>query len=242
MVAIINSKKLDFARSIIKKEKIFTINKLVSILECSSRTAQAKLKLWKTYTSYNQNGKYYALPEIPHFNDYGLWRFKKVGFSKHGNLKKTIVYLVSSAPDGLTGRQIGEAPLKYISYIGTLGLDEIALKKGHRDFVVIVSSRYKGNTRLIEVLPDRKKATVLAFLNTIPNELQETIEDVATDMYEGYLSVVTESLGEKMEIVIDRFHVSQAYRKGADNLRKKEQKRLKKELDESDYKELQGLL
>ena len=108
MVAIINSKKLDFARSIIKKEKIFTINKLVSILECSSRTAQAKLKLWKTYTSYNQNGKYYALPEIPHFNDYGLWRFKKAAFSKHGNLKKTIVYLVSSAPDGLTGRQIGE--------------------------------------------------------------------------------------------------------------------------------------
>ncbi len=108
MVAIINSKKLDFARSIIKKEKIFTINKLVSILECSSRTAQAKLKLWKAYTSYNQNGKYYALPEIPHLNDYGLWRFKKAAFSKHGNLKKTIVYLVSSAPDGLTGRQIGE--------------------------------------------------------------------------------------------------------------------------------------
>ena len=107
-MAIINSKQLDFARSIIKKEKIFTINKLVSILECSSRTAQAKLKLWKTYTSYNQNGKYYALPEIPHFNDYGLWRFKKAAFSKLGNLKKTIVYLVSSAPDGLTGRQIGE--------------------------------------------------------------------------------------------------------------------------------------
>lgn len=108
MVAIINSNKLDFARSTIKKEKIFTINKLVSILECSSRTAQAKLKLWKTYTSYNQNGKYYTLPEIPHFNDYGLWRFKTAAFSKHGNLKKTIVYLVSSAPDGLTGRQIGE--------------------------------------------------------------------------------------------------------------------------------------
>jgi len=108
MMAIINSQKLDSARSIIKKEKIFTINKLVSILECSSRTAQAKLKLWKTYTSYNQNGKYYALPEIPHFNDYGLWRFKKAAFSKHGNLKKTIVHLVSSASDGLTGKQIGE--------------------------------------------------------------------------------------------------------------------------------------
>ena len=136
----------------------------------------------------------------------------------------------------------GEARLDHISHIGTLGLDEIALKKGHQDFVVIVSSRYEENTRLIEVLPNRKKSTVLAFLKKIPDELQTTIEDVATDMYEGYLNAAKEALGENMEIVIDRFHVAQAYRKGADTLRKKEQKRLKNELDESDYKELKGLL
>lgn len=105
---IIDSSKLNFARSSIKKEKIFTLNKLVSILGCSSRTAQAKLKLWKAYTSYNQNGKYYTLPEIPRFNDHGIWRFKEVAFSKHGNLKKTIVYLVFSASAGLTGKELGE--------------------------------------------------------------------------------------------------------------------------------------
>ena len=91
----------------------------------------------------------------------------------------------------------GEAPLDHISHIGTLGLDEIALKKGHQDFVVIVSSRYEENTRLIEVLPNRKKATVLAFLKKIPDELQTTIEDVATDMYEGYLKGVSHLLHEK---------------------------------------------
>jgi hypothetical protein len=108
MMPIVDSNKLNFARSTLKKDKIFTLNKLVSILECSSRTAQTKLKLWKAYTSYNQNGKYYTLPEIPHFNAYGLWRFKKAAFSQYGNLKKTIVYLVSSAPAGLTGKQLGE--------------------------------------------------------------------------------------------------------------------------------------
>lgn len=106
----IDSKKIDFARSALKKEKIFTLTELVSILECSSRTAQAKLKLWKACTSYNQNGKYYTLPEIPHFNDHGLWRFKRVAFSQHGNLKKTIVYLVTNSPAGLSGRQLGELP------------------------------------------------------------------------------------------------------------------------------------
>ena len=105
---VIDSKKIDFARSTIKRDKVFTLNKLVSLLGCSSRTAQVKLKMWNAYTSYNQNGKYYTLPEIPDFDDCGLWRHQNVAFSKHGNLKKTIVHLVTSAPAGLSGRQLGE--------------------------------------------------------------------------------------------------------------------------------------
>lgn len=105
---IIDIKKLNSARTTVKKQKIFTLSKLVSILGCSSRTAQTKLKLWKTYTSYNQNGQYYTLPEIPQFDTHGIWRFKKAAFSKYGNLKKTIVHLISFEPAGLTGRQLGE--------------------------------------------------------------------------------------------------------------------------------------
>lgn len=100
--------KIDFARAIIKKEKVFTLKRLVEIIECSSRTAQVKLKLWKTYTSYNQNGKYYTLPETPDFNVHGLWKFKNVAFSKHGNLKKTIAHLIVSSHAGFNGRQLGE--------------------------------------------------------------------------------------------------------------------------------------
>ena len=42
------------------------------------------------------------------FDNYGIWKFKKTAFSKHGNLKKTIVHLVRSAFAGLTGKQLGE--------------------------------------------------------------------------------------------------------------------------------------
>lgn len=92
----------------VKREKIFTLNKLVTILGCSSRTAQTKLKSWKSHTSYNQNGKYYTLPTVPEFDLNGLWRYKDAAFSKHGNLKKTVIHLVTSAPAGLAGRQLGE--------------------------------------------------------------------------------------------------------------------------------------
>lgn len=123
----ITKSKIEVTKAIIKKEKIFTLQRIVSILECSSRTAQTKLKLWKTYTSYNQNGKYYTLPEVPEFNQHGLWRYKHVAFSKHGNLKKTVVHLVSVSPAGLSGRQLGEllglSPQSFLHHFrGCLGI------------------------------------------------------------------------------------------------------------------------
>ena len=104
----IDTKKLDLARVTVKRNKIFMLHELVSLLGCSSRTAQAKLKLWKAYTSYNQNGRYYTLPEVPHFDVDGLWRYKNIAFSKHGNLRKTIIHLVKVSSAGLSGRQLGE--------------------------------------------------------------------------------------------------------------------------------------
>ena len=104
---IIDSKKLDFVRATVKRKKIFMLNELVPLLECSSRTAQVKLKYWKAYTSYNQNGKYYTLPETPDFDVNGLWRYKEIAFSKHGNLKQTIIHLVIVSSAGLSGRQLG---------------------------------------------------------------------------------------------------------------------------------------
>ena len=91
-----------------EKTKIFTIGDLTSILKCSISSARVKLKQWQTYTSYNLNGRYYTLPQVPQFDRHGLWRYDNAAFSKHGNLKKTIVHLVTSAPAGLTGSQLGE--------------------------------------------------------------------------------------------------------------------------------------
>ena len=91
----------------LEKAKIFNIGELVSLLTCSVPSARLKLKQWQAYTSYNQNGRYYTLPQIPRFDDHGLWRYKNVAFSRHGNLKKTVIHLVSVSPAGLSGKQLG---------------------------------------------------------------------------------------------------------------------------------------
>jgi transposase len=126
--------------------------------------------------------------------------------------------------------------------LGVLGLDEIALKKGHRDFVVIVTARLaEGRVVILAVLPDRQKDTLIEFLRSMPQRLQESIHTVCCDMYEGFIEAVREEL-KHVRIVIDRFHVARAYRDGLDDLRKQELKRLKAELPKSDYQQLKGSL
>lgn len=126
--------------------------------------------------------------------------------------------------------------------LGVLGLDEIALKKGHRNFVVIVTARLaEGRVVILAVLPDRQKDTVIDFLRSIPQRLQESIHTICCDMYEGFTEAVREELPH-VRLVIDRFHVARAYRDGLDDLRKQELKRLKAELPTSDYRQLKGSL
>ena len=144
---------------------------------------------------------------------------------------------------GVLERQI-ETRVDWTRYttLGVLGLDEIALKKGHRDFVVIVTARLlDGRVVILSVLPDREKATVKRFLLSIPVALRQTIERLCTDMCEGYIHAAHEALPQ-VHIVIDRFHVAQHYRRAADQVRKQELKRLKQELPKAEYRQLKGSL
>jgi len=91
----------------LEEMKVFTLGSLVSSLSCSVPTARLKLKQWGTYTSYNQNGRYYTMPTVPRFDDNGLWHYRETYFSQYGNLKNTIIELVSGSSFGLTGKEIG---------------------------------------------------------------------------------------------------------------------------------------
>jgi len=145
--------------------------------------------------------------------------------------------------EGVLNRQIEkQIDWSQLDKINILGLDEIALKKGHKDFIVIVSTIINGIIKILGILPDRKKGTVKAFIQSIPDYLKATIKTACCDMYDGYINAVKEILGKNVKVVIDRFHVAKNYRKSLDTLRKQELKRLKKELTESEYKNLKGAM
>ena len=77
---------------------------------------------------------------------------------------------------------------------------------------------------------------------TIPARLRPTIHTFCTDMWDAYLGAATDFIDAfpevEAKIVIDRFHVAQNYRGDFDTLRKKEYRRLRKELPEDTYKEV----
>ena len=127
-----------------------------------------------------------------------------------------------------------------MSSLGVLGLDEIALRKGHGHFIVLVTQRRgDGRVALLGILPDRKKETVIAFLRSIPLALRATITDVCTDMYEGYVNAVKEEV-QQARVVMDRFHVANAYRASADASRKEALGDLKAPLTKDEYQFLKG--
>jgi transposase len=123
-----------------------------------------------------------------------------------------------------------------------LGLDEIALKKGHRDFVVLLTARQPdGELKLLGILPNRKQETVESFLRSIPERLRESVQQVCIDMWEGYANAVKIALPQA-QIVADRFHVAKSYRACADNLRRDVQRELKKTLEKEEYAGLEGTM
>jgi hypothetical protein len=91
-----------------RQQKVITLDQLVKLLECPVITARRRLKRWQAYTSINKNGRFYTLPQIPVFDNNGLWRYQAVLFSKHGNLKQTITALITDSPEGLSAGEIAE--------------------------------------------------------------------------------------------------------------------------------------
>ena len=74
---------------------------------------------------------------------------------------------------GMIDREIAkEVDWKGIGKLEGLGIDEISLKKGHKDFVVIVTGRLAGEMTILGVLQDRTKAIVKEFFLSIPRRLR----------------------------------------------------------------------
>jgi len=85
-----------------------------------------------------------------------------------------------------------------------LGMDEIALKKRHKQYALVLSDleqRY-----VLAVLPSREQKEIKKWLKTLSQEQKQAIKVVSMDMWRPYHSFVKQHLSHA-QIVADRFHV-----------------------------------
>jgi transposase len=124
--------------------------------------------------------------------------------------------------------------------MAVLGLDEIALKKGHHDYVTLVTGRLcDGEIVILGVLPGHEKAEVVEFFRSLPQRILQNVQTVCCDLWEAYTEAVRQEI-PTAKIVADRFHVAKHYRHAADQVRKQELLRLKNTLPKAEYQTLNG--
>lgn len=88
-----------------------------------------------------------------------------------------------------------------------LGLDEIAKRKGHKDFATVASDLDQG--KLIEVIDSHQQDEIAEILMQQPLKVREAVEEVSVDMWGGFPKLI-KKVFPNAKISIDRFHVMKA--------------------------------
>lgn len=87
-----------------------------------------------------------------------------------------------------------------------------------------------SNARVLEVLKSREKSVVLAYLTQAKADgVLAQVEEVTTDMWDGYVEAAREVFGAGVRITIDRFHVMKNFQERLTAARREIQRRLPKE-------------
>ena len=115
---------------------------------------------------------------------------------------------------------------KRYAQIRKLGIDEITNRKGKKDYVCVLVDLERGIE--LDVLPNRKKDTLIAHFKELGADFCNQIEVVCCDMWKTYINVAKECF-PNAEIVIDRFHVVKGLNEVLDLLRKSLRRKFKDE-------------
>lgn len=111
--------------------------------------------------------------------------------------------------------------------VRALGVDEIALRKGHKQYALVLSDI--GRRCVIDVLPNRQKDTFEAWLDNLSEAERKAIKVVSMDMWEAYRRAVRAKLPQA-QIVADRFHVMKQLNHQLDLLRRALQRKAEEPL------------
>ena len=118
--------------------------------------------------------------------------------------------------------------------VACLGVDEISLRKGHKQFALVLSDLERHC--VIAILPERSQKAFEEWLAGLSAPARAAIRLVAMDMWGPYRGVVKSKLPQA-EIVADRFHVMKQLNDAIAKIRRN----LQAKADKSSYDLLKGI-
>ena len=111
-----------------------------------------------------------------------------------------------------------------LSGVGAIGVDEIAVKKGHH-YETLVYQIDAGAKRLLWIGHERTKRTFRQFFDMLGTDRAKEIRVVCSDMWKPYLDVIAERIPHALNI-LDRFHIVAKLNLAVDETRRDEVRRL----------------
>jgi transposase len=92
------------------------------------------------------------------------------------------------------------------------------------------------NERVLDILEGRDKDLIVNYLRVHKDGLLASLEEVTTDMWDGYVNAAKEVFGQAFRVTIDRFHVVKNFQEHLVHARRE----IQRELDKEQAKELKG--
>lgn len=191
-------------KRVLRVKRIMTLREVAGHLHCSARTAQRRLAQGQALHSYNHNARYYTLPHIPEFDAHGLWRYRGVFFSRHGNLPRTFAQLVYESPAGLTAAAAGELlGLRPSSFLWSLrGLPAVQREKYQGRYVYWAGAaerRAQQQRQRALALPTRRELTAAEAIAILVQKIRSpaaSVEELSRRLVAQNLHVAPEWVGE----------------------------------------------
>lgn len=118
-------------------------------------------------------------------------------------------------------------------------MDEIALRKGHTDYVVVIVDLDKKE--LVGLVERRTHKAINKELDRWGDEVLSQIKEVSIDLSGNYRSLISKRL-PNAEIVADRFHVSKVINNALNRAIISEKKAIKEMEDEQERQRLSNIL
>jgi len=141
----IAAKYLSRLNQLFRRKRAALLDDLRAALGTTSRTTIFRiLKAVGYFTSYSHAGRFYTLRRIPKFDRLGLWSWRGIGFSSHGTLRATSVFLIEQSEAGQTHQELQrQLGLRVHDTIRSLVQEGIITRERFEDVYVYLSADQK---------------------------------------------------------------------------------------------------